>query len=355
MRLILASCALLVSAFVAGASASSQSAARGGATCAAYYVIDSRGSGEPQGKASPPGSEFFQTFEDAVAPKKVKLLVNGYPARGNFALLGAALHVPGAYHDSVRGGVTWLSDELPKIHTLCPSAKVVLTGYSQGAQVSADVIQRNGDFPYVLAVVLFGDPYFNSRDARVDRGDFRIGPKGGLGSRPKFTGGHVRSYCHANDPVCQFGSNPIAKLTFHNNYDKLLEPQEAARWVAGLDRSAKAATLATFAGAWYGHTRSLVITGNGRATEVIGSGCCDPVIDLHLQLSGPAGTMSNASVTATVTAVIVRDPKFYPPGNPPPRVGQSAKLTLKNGEIVEPITNTNYCNNAAGAKGLCGA
>ena len=161
----------------------------------------------------------------------MKVIANTYPAKGNFSLLGAALHTGGSYYSSVVQGKDWLSNEIATIGARCPSAKMILTGYSQGAQVTADVYQ-NGSTSHVLAVVLFGDPYFNSRDSRVDRGNFRVGPKGGLGSRPKFNGGHVLSYCHANDPVCQFGSNPIALFTNHSNYDKLNEPAQAAQAVA---------------------------------------------------------------------------------------------------------------------------
>jgi hypothetical protein len=205
-------------------------------SCPSYYVVDSRGSGEPQAKPRPPGGAFIGVFQQLVAPKKVKVLENGYPARGGFRLLaGAKLSVPAAYHDSVRGGVQWLSDELPLLTRTCRQAKIVLLGYSQGAQVTGDVVQRNGPFDNLIAVVLFGDPYFNSRDARVDSGDFRVGTKGGLGSRPKFAGHlFVRSYCHGNDPVCQNTANPAAWFTWHNNYDKLGQPASAAREVARL-------------------------------------------------------------------------------------------------------------------------
>ena len=114
------------------------------------------------------------------------------------------------------------------------------------------------------------------------------------------------------------------------------------------------ATLATFGGSWYGHTRGLNITSDGRANESIGSGCCDPVIDLELRLTSPTGTSSDASVTAIVVAVTVRDPTAYSSSNPPPRVGERTRLRLSSGVITEPLTQTNYCGDAA-PKGTCGA
>ena len=50
---------------------------------------------------------------------------------------------------------------------------IVLVGYSQGAQVTADVYQRDltdAQRQMVAAIVLFGNPYFNRHDSAADRG-----------------------------------------------------------------------------------------------------------------------------------------------------------------------------------------
>jgi hypothetical protein len=203
--------------------------------CPDYYVIDSRGSGEPALTVSPPGAVFISVFKSLMSGKTVAVRTNPYPARGGFSiLLGAKLQVPGAYFNSATLGKAWLADEISKLRLQCKQAKVILTGYSQGAQVTADVIQKNLSLPNVAAAVIFGDPYFNGRDSRVDRGNprYRTGVNGGLGTRPKFFFTHMLSYCHANDPVCQNTANPIALFTWHNNYNKLGEPAEAARVIA---------------------------------------------------------------------------------------------------------------------------
>lgn len=202
--------------------------------CPAFLLIDSRGSGEPLGSLSPPGAAFSDVLRSLLAPTKLVRLGNPYPARGGFRiLLGAKLHVPGAYFHSVKKGKAWLRSEIAEKSRDCPETKLILTGYSQGAQVAGDVLQRYGPFPNVAATVLFGDPYFNGRDP-VDRGHprFRTGVNGGLGKRPRFTENRVLSYCHSNDPVCQNTANPIALFTWHDNYDKLGEPAAAARTVA---------------------------------------------------------------------------------------------------------------------------
>ncbi len=130
----------------------------------------------------------------------------------------------------------------------------------------------------------------------------------------------------------------------------LTEPTHAGP----LTTSSRRATLATFAGRWLGHTRSLRITRKGYANESIGSGCCDPVIDLKLRLSRPRGTSRNASVSARVTAVRVHDKRAFTKANPAPHVGETRGLRLKHGVITEPLTHTNYCDRAAGRRGTCG-
>ena len=115
------------------------------------------------------------------------------------------------------------------------------------------------------------------------------------------------------------------------------------------------ATLATFAGVWQGHTRTLTIARSGRAKESIYSGCCDFVIDLEFQLSRPAGTARNATATATVTAVHLHDRTAFTKAWRPPRLNEAAHLRLERGVITEPLTGTDYCDATAGARGTCGA
>jgi hypothetical protein len=118
--------------------------------------------------------------------------------------------------------------------------------------------------------------------------------------------------------------------------------------------SAKA-TLQTFAGEWYGHTRSLTITKGGVASESIGDGCCNPVIDLKLKLSRPRGVTTYAVARVTVIAVTVRDPAAYDAAHPAPHIGQIGQLHRRHGVVRDKITGATYCNQTAGAKGLCGA
>lgn len=115
------------------------------------------------------------------------------------------------------------------------------------------------------------------------------------------------------------------------------------------------ATLATFAGEWYGHTRSLSVDTKGLVREFIGSGCCDPIVRLRLHLYSPRGSATRASVKAYVSWVRILDRRAFNSSFPAPRVGQKVTWRLQNGVLTEPATNITYCDPNADEKGRCGA
>jgi Cutinase len=200
-----------------GSSGGGTSGSSPGSGCPAYMVIDSRGSGEASETISPPGQAFATEFQKLHHAARVAILANPYPALGLWGnwrdvlnLIGAKLGIGplGAYHGSVVDGEQWLQTNIAAEIAACPGTKLLLTGYSQGAQVTGDVYQRDvssSERHYIVAVVLFGDPYFNPTDATSDRGNFAHDGRGGvLGARRSF-GGYARvlSYCHLHDPICQ--------------------------------------------------------------------------------------------------------------------------------------------------------
>jgi hypothetical protein len=220
---------------------------------AAYCVIDSRGSGEALGDVGRPAAVFVRVFRHLVAPARVEVVSNPYPARGGWPrLIAAGMKLPIGYRPSVVAGKDWLSAAIARPPSTCAGAKLILTGYSQGAQAAADVFQ-NGGTRNVLALVLFGDPYFNGSDAHADKPNAEVpysrGRRGALGRRPPFASssyGHVFSFCHGGDPVCQITSNLVAWTTWHTNYDKLGEPARAANAIAKLIGGLRPSEPATF-------------------------------------------------------------------------------------------------------------
>jgi hypothetical protein len=119
--------------------------------------------------------------------------------------------------------------------------------------------------------------------------------------------------------------------------------------------AAAPATLATFAGSWIGHTRSLTISRTGVAKEDVYDGCCTHMVRFSFTLSHPSGSTSDATATATVTAVHVYTPTEFSKSYPAPRVGETAKLTLRRGVITTGFSGGNFCDQSVDTHGACGA
>ncbi|MGA8745413.1 MAG: cutinase family protein [Solirubrobacterales bacterium] len=189
--------------------------------CSKYLEIDSRGSGEKAGILSPPGEEVYIALEGQLGyGHEVGIETNPYSAVGVFSWtgikqdlngFGALIHKGqiGAYKASVREGTKDLSAIISSQISGCSSTRLILVGYSQGAQVTGDVYQELSPKAqqHVAAVALFGDPLYNHTDKAADKPPNRL-RNGTLGTRPKFPTGHgiaeVFSYCQIYDPVCQW-------------------------------------------------------------------------------------------------------------------------------------------------------
>ena len=107
------------------------------------------------------------------------------------------------------------------------------------------------------------------------------------------------------------------------------------------------ATLASFAGTWQGHGRTLKITRAGNAEERISLGLGHFVIALRFRLSRPTGTPHDATATATVTAVRLGKASVFTAARPAPRAGESRRIRLRDGVITETLTGANYCSPTA--------
>jgi len=116
-------------------------------------------------------------------------------------------------------------------------------------------------------------------------------------------------------------------------------------------QAAPGADLATFAGAWGGHTRGLTIAASGRGLELTDDGCCQHVYRLGLQILSVSGTLTAATARYRVTSF-----KRYHDGGPSLQVGQTGKLLLSDGIITNSRTHDIFCSDPAwGATGACGA
>ena len=116
------------------------------------------------------------------------------------------------------------------------------------------------------------------------------------------------------------------------------------------------ATVRAFAGDWQAHARSLHITRSGDAREWFSLGLSDVVVELRFHLTRPSGTPHEAAATATLTAVRIADKSVFAAAHSPPRVGQSFRIRLRDGVVIEPLTGANYCRPGVDwPKAGCGA
>jgi acetylxylan esterase len=117
----------------------------------------------------------------------------------------------------------------------CPNQKEVLLGYSQGAEVSMDVIAGNSEVggtvtpvstaisSHVVAIANFGDPGHvvgqswdlgtATRNGLFPRSSAQLRLLAAFGGSSK-----IAAWCDANDPYCASGINLTVHLTYLDRY-----------------------------------------------------------------------------------------------------------------------------------------
>lgn len=229
---------LVLSTLLAGAMASPIPAPTTG--CAAVHIITARASTERPGEGI-----IGAVVSDVVSRSKqtVSREAVDYPA----------LLAP--YLSSEVAGVTAMKTLLARQSAACPDTKIVLMGYSQGAQVSGDVLQANAPgtdkgentslyfrqrpdiVPYaVAAVVLMGDPAHVSGESfqKGRKYAVRVSPsiyavclgtgnaQDGRFARPAGTlepqAAKIVSFCDTGDVFCASGTSTIIHLSYVTKY-----------------------------------------------------------------------------------------------------------------------------------------
>lgn len=161
--------------------------------------------------------------------------------------LGSYVHFSsiGKYAKSAKSGVDLLFkylSESPDI-TNCPDTRLVLSGYSQGAQVIGDALADKRMEPFkdrVAFTALFGDPKFhssfNGQNAWL-RGDVWPGQNGILGARSPYVPNdqetQTGSWCSDGDHICTHNLTEMSTST-HSNYPVTYIPQAASEIAAKL-------------------------------------------------------------------------------------------------------------------------
>ena len=184
-------------------------------SCPDIEVIFARGTDDTPGLGTP-GTAFVNALRPLVGGRTLTAYAVNYPASYDF--LAAA---DGAFDATNR--ITMMSQQ-------CPSTRLVLGGYSQGAAV-VDMLagvpplgNKIGDIgsapplpssllPNIAAVAVFGNPATKFSNPLTS----------------SVFGGKAIDLCKDGDPICSGGRNPFA----HNDYVSAGMVQQAASFVAG--------------------------------------------------------------------------------------------------------------------------
>lgn len=195
-----------------------------------------------------PGAAFAVALANKLSRGAVTFDPVVYPAVGllgnwrkiiNTVGAGAKIGVLGSYNGSVNDGKAALRQVISSEARVCPKVKLVLVGYSQGAQVVADVYQRDlspSQRSRIASVVVFGDPYFNPADTKPDVGSYDPTRYGGLGKRGLYPSSStpIFSICHLYDQICQGAGRD--QFSQHTNYQNDPWIKIAAAKIASITR-----------------------------------------------------------------------------------------------------------------------
>ena len=184
--------------------------------CPDIEVIFARGTNDAPGLGNP-GQAFADALRAQVGGRSLTTYAVNYPASYDF--LQAA------------DGAADATNRISTMASSCPSTKLVVGGYSQGAAV-VDMLagipplgNKIGEIgsapplpgslvPYVAAVAVFGNPATKFSNPITS----------------SVFGGKAIDVCKDGDPICSRGRNPFA----HSDYVSAGLTQQAANYVAGI-------------------------------------------------------------------------------------------------------------------------
>jgi cutinase len=205
----------VAAAVICGATLWTAAPAGAAITCPDIEVVFARGTGEPPGIGRV-GQAFVDGLRPLVGGRTVNTYAVDYPADYDFL--------------TAQQGAQDAEAHVQAMVTQCPSTKIVLGGYSQGAAVVdmmagipplGNKIGEVGSAPplssdlqsAIAAVAVFGNP----------------STKFSLPLTNSVWGNRAIDLCKDGDPICSRGRNPFA----HSDYVTAGLAQQAAEYVGG--------------------------------------------------------------------------------------------------------------------------
>ncbi|CAI0654405.1 unnamed protein product [Colletotrichum noveboracense] len=139
-----------------------------------------------------------------------------------------------SYADSVKNGTDSIATAINDFNKRCPQTKIVMLGFSQGAQIMDNAYCGGGDsiegvkntnvlisqqaLGAVKVAIFMGDPRY------VAGLPYEVGTcqTKGFAPRPQGFqcpfGNNIKSFCDSADPFCCNGNDPVAHLQYPNIY-----------------------------------------------------------------------------------------------------------------------------------------
>lgn len=176
------------------------------APCPDVQVVFARGTGVSPGVGEV-GQQFVDSLRSQATGRSIDVYPVNYPATADFPV-------------SSKKGADDASAHVQSVVANCPSTRMVLGGYSQGAGVIdwASTIMPSQIADHVAAVALFGNPV--SMAATI--------LSGGYPDISPLYRSKTIDLCASGDPACGGGLNPLA----HVSYTDSTMTTQAAKFVA---------------------------------------------------------------------------------------------------------------------------
>ncbi|HEV8459271.1 MAG TPA: hypothetical protein VGQ38_01065 [Gaiellaceae bacterium] len=147
--------------------------------------------------------------------------------------------------------------------------------------------------------------------------------------------------------VATWAQKPIPNQSLRNEVFGCLRSEP----VGGSAEPSPPASLATFVGAWGGHTRGLSIAPNGSGSEFADDGCCTRSYQTTFQILSVRGTVTRAEAVYRVISFARHENEVKARHK-----GDLGKLLLRNGIVTNTLTGVYFCSDPAwGTTGACGA
>ena len=206
-----------------------------GWACSNVEMIGVRGSGESYSGNYGMGTQIAALYE------RVKARKPGSQTLQSYGLEYPAVNVAEwwkawDYFFSVWEGDEHLENRVKSDASSCPSMKILVAGFSQGAHVVGDTIENltnNNDssLSHIYGVALYGDPRFSKDDTTVARGNYSHEHWGILTERGNYSSkinNRLGDWCRLKDAICQGFNAGDTEHHEYKNYEGGLFLQQGA-------------------------------------------------------------------------------------------------------------------------------